>query len=46
MFAFKLAREAAGLTEASYSGPNTPSGLMQNPAFVALGTRYNDFSTH
>jgi hypothetical protein len=81
VFAFKLAREAAGLTEAMYTGPNTRARLMKNPAFiggfkaakqrlnamqirfveeqdqirqalleiycaVALGTRYNDFSTH
>lgn len=34
VFAFKLAREAAGLTEAMYTGPNTRAGLMQNPAFA------------
>jgi hypothetical protein len=34
VFAFKLAREAAGLTEAIYTGPNTRAGLMQNPVFV------------
>ena len=33
-FAFKLAREAAGLTEATYVGPNTRDGLMKNTAFV------------
>lgn len=34
VFAFKLAREEAGLTEASYTGPNTRAGLMTNPAFA------------
>jgi hypothetical protein len=34
VFAFKLAREAAGFTEAAYTGPNTRDGLMQNRAFV------------
>ena len=33
-FAFKLAREAAGIAEASYMGPNTRSGLMTDPAFM------------
>jgi hypothetical protein len=34
-FAFRLAREEAGITEASYTGENTRKGLMKQPAFAA-----------
>src|SRR5580700_498853 len=34
VFAFKLAREGAGLTAASYTGSNTRAGLMTNTAFA------------
>ena len=33
-FAFKLAREAAGNVEASYSGENTRARLMERPEFA------------
>jgi hypothetical protein len=33
-FAFRLAREASGLTGAAYAGPNTRGGLMINPVFL------------
>jgi hypothetical protein len=33
-FAFRLAREAAGITEASYSGENTRVRLMERPDFA------------
>jgi hypothetical protein len=33
--AFKLARESAGITQASYSGENTRAKLMANPVFLA-----------
>jgi len=32
-FAFRLAREEAGITEASYVGENTRKGLMKRPEF-------------
>lgn len=35
VFAFKLAREMAGITEASYSGPNTRKALADDPDFRA-----------
>jgi hypothetical protein len=34
-FAFRLAREAAGITEAAYSGDETRQALMMRPDFVA-----------
>ena len=34
-FAFKLAREAAGITEAAYSGNKTRDALMAQPEFAA-----------